>query len=108
MINYQEEVLAYFGYWPAFCDGEVVSFARDSDAIELEINYIDADQALGAHIKLKFFGISNVDLSEHLRGSVVDTLKILSGDLHRVIIEPCYGLGGSFKCREIRASIANT
>lgn len=107
MIDYQEEILAYFGCWPAFCDGQIVSFERKSDAIEMEINYIDTDNALGALIKLTFHDVSEVDLSEYVSGSVVDTLKILSGNLHWVSIEPCYGFGGSFKCREIRASIVD-
>ncbi|WP_193744978.1 Imm50 family immunity protein [Marinimicrobium sp. LS-A18] len=107
MTEYQEEILAYFGYWPVFCDGQVVSFERNADDIALKINYIDTDKALGALVKMTFHGVSDVDLSEHLPGSVVDTLKILSGNLHRVSIEPCYGLGGSFKCKKIRASIVN-
>lgn len=107
MAEYQEEVLAYFGYWPALCDGKLVSFERNEDDIKLEINYIDTDKALEALVKITFRGVSDVELSENFPNSVVDTLKILSGNLHRVSIEPCYGLGGSFKCREIQASIAN-
>jgi len=108
MIDYQEEVFAYFGYWPAFCDAQIISFIRTNDTIEMEINYIDADKALGARVKLIFNGVSEVDLSEeHIPGSVVDTLRILSGNRHRVSIEPCYGLGGTFECKEIRASVAN-
>lgn len=107
IIKYQEEISAYFGYWPMFSDGQILSFARRGDAIEMDINYIDIDKALEALIKIEFHGVSAVDLSEYIPNSVIDTMRILSGTFHRVSIESCYGFEGSFKCGEIRAYIVN-
>ena len=107
IINYQEEIRAYFGYWPMFCDGQIVSFSGNGDAIEIEINYIDTDKALGALVRIEFLGVSEVDLSEYVSNSVIDTMRILSSSFHWVSIESCYGLEGIFKCTQIRAYIVN-
>ena len=107
MTEYKEEIVEYFGYWPAFCDGHIVSYERIDNSIKLKIDYIDSDKSLRALIEISFQGTSDVHLSEYVPESVIDTLSILSGSQHWINLEPCYGLGGSFKCKHIQAIIVN-
>ena len=107
MIEYQREVEDKFGYWPAFCDGQILEFENDSDAIRIKIDYIDSDKSIRAIVELTFSEVGDFELSEITKGSVVDTLRILSGSKHKVVLEPCSGLGGSFSCEKIQAKIAN-
>lgn len=107
MIEYQREVKETFGYWPAFCDGHIVGFKADSSSIKLKIDYIDSDKSIRSLVEINFSNVSDVQLSEYAEGSVIDTLRILSGSNHKVVLEPCYGLGGSFSCQKIQAKIAN-
>ncbi len=108
MTEYQAEVAGFFGYWPAFCDGHIVSYENSDNSIKLKIDYMDSDKLLRALIEISFQGTSDVRLSDYIPESVVDTLSILSGSQHWVTLEPCYGLGGSFKCKHVQAVIVKT
>lgn len=107
MTEYQAEVVEFFGYWPAFCDGHVVLYENVENLIKLRIDYIDSNKSLRALIEINFQGVSEAHLSEYVPESVVDNLSILSGSQHWINLEPCYGLGGSFKCKHIQAAIVN-
>lgn len=107
MIDYQEDVVEFFGYWPAFCDGHVVLFENTDNSIKLRIDYIDSDKSVRALVEISFQDVSDAYLSEYVPGSVVGNLSILSGLQHWVNLEPCYGLGGSFKCKRIQAVVIN-
>ncbi len=107
MNEYQQEIVSYFGYWPAFCDAHILSYEEIDGRLTIEIEYIDTEKSLRAKIELIFYGVSESELSEFEKGSVIDTMRILSGNVHRVEIEPCYGIGGNFKCTNIQAKIQN-
>jgi hypothetical protein len=105
MHLYQNQITDHFGYWPSFCDGQIVSFSKNEDSIAMEIDYIDSDKSIGALVKLEFLNVSEVSLSEYMSGSVIDSLRVLSGKHHWIEIESCYGVAGSFKCLKIRATL---
>ncbi|HMW47079.1 MAG TPA: Imm50 family immunity protein [Cellvibrionaceae bacterium] len=108
MTDYQAEVVEFFGYWPAFCDGHVVSYENTGNSIKLRIDYIDSDKSLRALVEISFQEVSDAYLSDYVPESVVSNLSILRGSQHWVSLEPCYGLGGSFKCKSVQAVIVNS
>ena len=108
MTDYQAEVVEFFGYWPAFCDGHVVSFEHTGDSIKQRIDYVDSDKFIRALVEINFLEVSDAYLSEYVPESVVSNLSILSSSQHWVNLEPCYGLGGSFKCKSVQAVIVNS
>ena len=107
MSEYQQEVVSYFGYWPAFCDAPIKAFHEERDAIVLVLEYIDSNKNIKGTVSISFGGVRENNLSEYERGSVIDTLKILEGNQFWVSIEPCYGIGGSFKCTSVVAKVTN-
>jgi len=107
VTKYQEEIIAHFGYWPVFSDASVLSFKSNSDKVILFVKYIDSNKSLQAKIKLSFSGVSDNKLGGFVPNSVIDSLKILTSSKHWVAIEPCFGIGGSFKCTSIEATIIN-
>lgn len=97
MIQKSDIVVSYFGYWPEFCDGKILSFLYEApDLLQLAISYIDADKALGAQIQFRFVGVSDVNFSELRSENVIDSLRLMEGDPNRVELEAAYGLAGSF------------
>ncbi|WP_028886823.1 Imm50 family immunity protein [Teredinibacter turnerae] len=107
MKGYQNEVVSFFGYWPEFCDSSITNYKNDEDSIQLTLDYIDSDKKVKGTVFLRFTGVSENELSIYESGSVIDKLQITEGDQYRVSIEPCYGLGGSFKCTSVVAEVAN-
>ena len=105
MNEYQQEVIEYFGYWPAFCDAHILSCSEAENNLFLKIDYIDSEKSLHAEVQITFKSIFEVNLERYENNSVIDTLSILSGNNHWVTIEPCFGFGGTFKCRSIEAKI---
>jgi len=107
MIKNVTKVIEHFGYWPEFCDAKIKSFSNDSGVINITIDYIDSDQSKSALIDLKFSDVSQVELSELKSENVIDLLKISGNEPYEVVIEPCYGLGGAFKCSTIEVCGVN-
>ncbi|MCK7599187.1 immunity 50 family protein [Microbulbifer sp. CAU 1566] len=107
MSEYQKEVVSYFGYWPVFCDAPIKAFREEGGAIELVLEYIDSNKNIQGTVSISFYGVTGNSLSEYEPSSVIDTLKILEGKQFWVSIEPCYGMGGSFKCTSVVAKIEN-
>ena len=101
MIKNVTKVIEHFGYWPEFCDAKIKSFSNDSGLINMSIHYIDSDQSKSATIDLRFSDVSQVELSELKSENVIDLLKISGSEPYEVIVEPCYGIGGSFTCSSI-------
>ena len=105
MNEYQQEVIEYFGYWPVFCDAHILSCSEVENNLLLKVDYIDSENSLHAKVLITFKNIFEVKLEKYENNSVIDTLSILSGNNHWVTIEPCFGFGGTFKCRSIEAKI---
>ena len=107
MIKNDSKLIEHFGYWPEFCDAKIKSFSNDSGVIKILIHYIDSDQSKSATIYLKFSDVSQVELSELKSENVIDFLKISGNEPYEVVVEPCYGLGGTFKCSTIEVCGVN-
>ncbi|MGZ8252140.1 MAG: hypothetical protein ACXW1P_06875 [Methylophilaceae bacterium] len=102
MIENAEQVSSYFGYWPEFCDARIESFSfKKSGSIELCIFYIDTELDKSAYINLQFNGVIEVTLSDLFSENVIDEMLIAGTGPFTIKIEPCYGLGGSFKSSSI-------
>lgn len=108
MIKNKDLVTSHFGYWPEFADGKVNGLTFDvSGVIELVIHYIDGEKQKPATIGLRFSSVSDVTLNELRSENVIDSLSISANDPHTVTIEACYGLDGTFKCKEIEVLYVN-
>jgi hypothetical protein len=105
MNEYQQEVIEYFGYWPAFCDAHILSCSECEKHLTLRIDYIDSGASLRAEVEIIFHSLFDVKVEKFENNSVIHTLTILSGNNHWVTIEPCFGFGGTFKCLSIQAKV---
>jgi hypothetical protein len=108
MIKKKELVILHFGYWPEFADGKVNRFTFDaSGAIELVIHYMDAENQISGYIGFRFGSVSDVELTELRSENVIDSFSINASEPHTVTIEACYGLVGTFMCKEIEVLYVN-
>jgi hypothetical protein len=99
MISRSDTVEAIFGYWPEFADAEVSLFAYESTGtILLDLSYIDAQLEKAAIVRLRFTGVSHVELTELMSHNILDRLSVSTGAPIRVELDACYGLSGSFAC----------
>lgn len=108
MNEYKQKIIEYFGYWPAFCDGHILSCNKDENNLTLNIDYIDSGKSLRAEVEITFHSIFDVNIEKFINNSVIHSLTILSGNNHWVTIDPCFGFGGSFKCRGIETKLVKT
>ena len=105
MISRSEFVEDFFGYWPQFADAKVVQFGwAQPGQIDLSLHYIDAARCKDAVVALRFFGVSNVELTDLKSENVVDCLSISPGTLVGVELEACYGLSGTFQCLRVEVT----
>jgi hypothetical protein len=99
MITATETVTSIFGYWPEFADARVLSLGFSVEGtVSLVLSYIDASAGKSAEISLSFSGVRELDLGGLACENVLDGLTVVPGDPMMVTLEPCIGLGGSFKC----------
>jgi len=102
MITKEKLVTSYFGYWPEFADGKIEKLTYDATrGIELAVHYIDSVKQKSAHIGLRFGSVSDVSLNNLLSEKVIDSLRIIGSEPHGISIDACYGLDGSFKCKDV-------
>lgn len=102
MFKQMELVTSYFGYWPEFADGKVVRITYDATGvIELVIFYIDAENQKAAHVGLRFVSVTDVVITELRSENVIDSLSLSEDAPHRVSVEACYGLSGTFMCKNV-------
>ena len=105
MISQSHLVESHFGYWPDFADAKIVEFSwAKSGSLCLALHYIDAEQPKNATVWLQFSGVSELDLSELRSENVLDSLRLTCGEPMLVELEPCYGLGGSFRCSAVKVT----
>lgn len=105
MIAHAIKVESYFGYWPEFSDGKIVSFSYEAPSkIILGILYIDAEKEKAAEVHLRFNGVADVELSELKSENVIDALRIIEGQPVSVVLESCYGLVGRFTCKAVEVA----
>ncbi len=108
MIKNKELVTSHFGYWPEFSDGKIDRLVFDkTGTIELVIRYIDSEKQKSAHIGLRFSSVSDVILTELRSENVIDSLLISGETSHNISIEACYGVDGSFMCKDIEVLYVN-
>jgi Immunity protein 50 len=97
MITNAEMVESYFGYWPEFTDGKIVSFGYEApNVIFMMISYFDAGTNKGAKIGLQFSGVSRIDLSELRSENVIESLRVIEAQPTQLVLNACYGLAGRF------------
>lgn len=102
MIQRAEMVESYFGYWPEFCDAKITSILYEAhSSLILGLSYIDSDQRKVADIRLKFSGVSDVQLTDFCSENIVDVLRISPESPATVSLEACYGLNGQFICKAV-------
>ncbi len=102
MIQCAEIVESYFGYWPQFCDAKITFMLYEAhSSLILGLSYIDSDQRKVADIRLKFSGVSDVELTDFCSENVLDALRISPESPTTVRLEACYGLNGQFICIEV-------
>lgn len=102
IIANSKRVEDYFGYWPQFCDGKILSLQFEKKGnINLRISYIDTDQNKRAITDLCFENVSEVELHELRSENVLDELSTeKNGSMITITLEACYGLHGSFSCEK--------
>ena len=109
MIKNKELVTEHFGYWPVFADTKIKKVNFDKpEKIELSIFYIDTDKSKHGNVEIKFLEISDVHLHDLMSENVIDKLSIGNGSPHNVEIEACFGLNGTFCCKEIEVIRVST
>jgi hypothetical protein len=102
MIQRADMVESYFGYWPEFCDAKITFLLYEAhSSIILGLSYIDSDQGKAADIRLKFSGVSDVELTDFCSENIIDALRISRESPTTVSLEACYGLDGHFTCRAV-------
>ena len=106
LIENQDSVVDYFGYWPEFCDGKIREYSENSDgSISMLIHYMDCDQDKKALVRFEFLGVSENKLSPFGLDNVIDRLSISNSNPHSVDLEGCVGLDGTFKCIGVKTTI---
>ncbi len=112
-----ERVVAHFGHWPSFHDGEilrcslnhmgdsalsVLTWTMTSDVDERGY-YISKDHAV---VHFSLHKLTRVDLFEFSSGSVIFGLKVRQDDgEHQIELDPCVGLSGTLRCQSVHVSI---
>lgn len=100
--------MSYFGYWPEFADGKIMRFLIEMPGtIELAIHYIDSEKKKSAHIGLRFYCVSEVLLRELGVENVIDSLQIVGEAPHSIAIDACYGIYGTFLCKDVEVLHVN-
>ncbi len=101
MISKADDVTSYFGYWPQFCDGRIVSFSLSNGVVQLAVRYGDADLRKAAEVHIRFSGASEVDLNELASQNILDELSVEGEGPYVVRLEACCGINGEFKCEAV-------
>ncbi|MCM8813407.1 MAG: immunity 50 family protein [Candidatus Omnitrophica bacterium] len=114
-IKNSTPVVEYFGKWPSFHDAEITKIEINREGILLKILFylfimsknIDSRGHYvlekKSYIEMQFSGIEELKLFDFNVQNVIAGLIIKSaaGGKKYIEIEPCYGLYGSFMCRDI-------
>src|SRR5262245_28780564 len=118
-----EAVVSWFGEWPTFHDAEILTLHIDRELKEsflgvrtfTRTNRIDANGRFLRHrdaiLVFEFAGIRSVNL----RGEDADVQNVIGGMLideinvgYRMLLSPCYGLGGEIIVAELTVRIEST
>jgi hypothetical protein len=102
-----DEVTAWFGRWPSFHDGEVISIflARNNESALRIYPYYPQKPAT---VDFIFQEVTDIDLQDFSRQNVISSLQVettvdQNGDqVYRVILGPCYGLAGRIDAKGLR------
>ena len=99
MVQNSAGVIAYFGYWPQFCDARIQQFSFClPGTIKLSLFYIDSDKNKQATIELMFSNVTNMEFNDLITQNIIDKLDIRESTKTEVSIEAACGLYGSFLC----------
>lgn len=98
MIAKADAVKAYFGYWPQFSDGRIVSLFLSDGVIQLAVRYRDTDLGKAAEVRIRFSETSEIALNELASQNILDDLSVKGDGPFVVSLEACCGINGEFKC----------
>jgi hypothetical protein len=111
------ELFAWFGYWPSFHDGEVLSLHLDrAGPSRLRVhtwertNELDSHRyyVLRKHVIVAFIleGISELELDGFSRQNVLAELTLTQEpDGYQLKMWPCYGMSGEIRATSIRIEL---
>ncbi len=105
-----EAVTEWFGGWPCFHDGEVISFVlcRKGETVVRVYPYYPQNPAT---VEFVLSEISNLELIGFSRQNVINDLtiaQILGGEgvpLLRLELQPCFGLAGCLDAKKITVNL---
>ena len=111
------ELIAWFGFWPTFHDGEVLSLHLDrAGASHLRVHTWERTNELDSrryyvvrkHVIVTFTveGITDLELDGFSHQNVLAELTLTQGpDGYSLQLWPCYGISGEIKARSVRIEI---
>jgi hypothetical protein len=111
------ELFAWFGFWPTFHDGEVLSLHLDrAGPSHLRVHTWERTNELDGrcyyvvrkHVIVTFFleGISELELDGFSHQNVLAELTLtLDADGYILKLWPCYGISGEIRARSVRIEL---